>query len=116
MSNEQWKIYIVLQKAHIAHCSLLIAHCSLGISGLPTAGSWRGRKLAQSFDEPKRLDLMQRGMCATLSPGERAGVRGKETSSHDPARHFSHGFRRIAHCSLLIAHCSFRIAYCWAEQ
>ena len=37
----------------------------------------------------KSLELTQRGMCATLSPGERAGVRGKETSSHDTARHFS---------------------------
>src|SRR6266581_2150300 len=35
----------------------------------------RGRKLAQSFDNPKSLELTRRGMCATLSPGERAGVR-----------------------------------------
>src|SRR6266516_4372669 len=31
MSNEQWKIYIVQEMAHIAHCSLLIAHWAFGV-------------------------------------------------------------------------------------
>src|SRR6266487_3627421 len=48
MSNEQWKIYIVLQKARIAHCSLLIAHWAFGIRPPPVRGKGRVRGHASS--------------------------------------------------------------------
>src|SRR6266581_640280 len=48
MSNEQWKIYIVQEMAHIAHCTLLIAHWAFGVRPPPVRGEGRVRGHANS--------------------------------------------------------------------
>jgi hypothetical protein len=40
----------------------------------------RGRRASSSLEIPERLDLSARGQWFSLSPRERAGVRGKETA------------------------------------
>ena len=49
MSNEQWKIYIVQETAHIAHCSLLIAHWAFGVGPPQVRGQGRVRRHSNSM-------------------------------------------------------------------